>query len=64
MNYFTQRHVIALRTAAYGTRRTPQRNATDAPDQTAAIGLGPRSVFDGPRVRRNGGPVVKRSRPG
>lgn len=59
-----QRELLALRTRAYGTRRTPNRNASDAPPQTSAIGLGPRSVFDGPRVRRNGGPVVKPSRPG
>jgi hypothetical protein len=61
---WSHRRLLALRTAAYGTRRTPQRNASDAPNQTPAIGLAPRSVFDGPRVRRNGGPVVKPSRPG
>lgn len=58
--FVSHRHLLALRTAAYGTRKTPQRNASDAPNQTAALGLGPRSVFDGPRVRRNGGPYVRR----
>ena len=56
---WSHRRLLALRTAAYGARRTPLRNASDAPTQTPAIGLAPRSVFQGPRRRRNGGPVVK-----
>jgi hypothetical protein len=51
-----------MRTQLFGTRDTPKRNASDAHSQVPAVGVFGHSVWDGPRVRRNGGPVVRRDR--
>ena len=48
------------RTAHYGTRRHHETNASDAHSWRSASGFGVHSVFQGPKLRRNGGPIVRR----
>lgn len=55
-----QAGTLAARSAVYGTRRTPITNAGHARSQLAAAGLGPHSVWQGPRRRPGGAPIVKR----
>ena len=51
----------AMRLNLHGTRYGTPRSASHAPDQTAALGIGLRSVWDGPKKRPNGAPALKRS---
>jgi hypothetical protein len=50
------------RTLLYGTRYADPRSASQAAPQIPAAGIGPRSVWDGPKKRKNGAPIVKRER--
>jgi hypothetical protein len=51
------------RVQAYGTRRDPAPNASEAFSSQAAIGIGPRSVWNGPRrAARPGEPVLRRAK--
>jgi hypothetical protein len=54
-------HVVRL--AVYGTRRTPDTNAGDAPGRSSAIGKGLHTVWQGPKKVRSGAPVLTRNRP-
>lgn len=48
--------------AIFGTRRTPNRNAGDAPARTG-IGKGKHSVYQGPKKILGGAPVLRRDKP-
>jgi hypothetical protein len=52
-----------VRTNLYGTRYSAAPSAARAPSQISALGVGPRSVWDGPRIRKNGAPALKRQQP-
>jgi hypothetical protein len=54
-------HVVRL--ALYGTRRVPTSNAGDGPEQTPAMGLAKRSVWQGPKKTYGGAPILRRNRP-
>lgn len=50
------------RTQAWGTRPMPGGNASEAYAQTSASGVGPRSVWTGPRrAARPGEPILRRA---
>jgi hypothetical protein len=49
-------------TAIYGTRRTPDTNAGTRRGITPASGIGPHSVWEGPRQIGGGAPILKRSK--
>lgn len=51
------------RVRLYGTRVTPQTSAGHAHPTTSAIGLGPHSVWNGPRLKTGGAPIPKPPRP-
>ncbi len=51
-----------VRRALYGTRYAAPRSAAQAAPQIPAAGIAPRSVWDGPKTRRNGAPLPKRER--
>ena len=52
-----------VRSMLYGTRYKTDRPASESPQQVPAIGVAPRSVWNGPmRRRENGAPLVKRER--
>lgn len=51
-----------MRTILYGTRYADPRSASQAAPQIPAAGVGPRSVWDGPKTRKNGAPLPKRER--
>lgn len=52
----------AARTILYGTRYADPRSASQAAPKIPAVGVAPRSVWDGPKSRNNGAPIVKRER--
>lgn len=53
---------LLARVQAYGTRRDPAATASEAFPSQAAIGVGPRSVWNGPRrAARAGEPVLRRA---
>lgn len=51
-----------LRTNLYGTRPAITSSASNALDDTPAIGSAIHSVFNGPKRRPRGAPAIKRQR--
>ena len=52
----------AARQALYGTRYSAEVNAGTAPDQQT-VGVGKRSVWQGPAQISSGAPVLRRNQP-
>jgi hypothetical protein len=53
-------HVVRVHN--FGTRRTAITSAATPAAKHSASGIGPRSVWEGPRQRPGGAPVLKRPR--
>ncbi len=48
--------------AIFATRRAPERDAGDAPSRRPATGIGPHSVWQGPKKILGGAPVLRRNK--
>lgn len=48
--------------AIFATRRAPDRDAGDAVPRRPAGGVGPHSVWQGPKKIRGGAPVLRRNK--
>jgi hypothetical protein len=54
---------VNQRVQTFGKFKRPVFNATDAREQRSANGIGPRSVWDGPKSSRQpGAPILRRVR--